>query len=212
MADVLNKKHRLFVEAYDGDLVFAMQAAGYQGQPAVLEKQGQTLLQNPKILEAIQERSKYLAKTKDLVASREERQMFWTALMRNKDPHRTIEVDEFGVPKQPEPIPISMRIKAAELLGKSEADFTEKHQIEGNITVTDIISQSYTIDDDDLDAIEAEYEELRQKTLPKETHQEESTSTETEDQSGDESSSVVSSGTGSDDNSSDDSSGAGSFI
>ena len=46
MADVLSPKHRLFVEAYSGDTIQAMQVAGYVGQPAQLEARGKELLNN----------------------------------------------------------------------------------------------------------------------------------------------------------------------
>ena len=158
--DVLSPKHRLFVEAYSGDLLEAMQVAGYIGQPEQLTKRGQELLLNPHIITAIQERSKYLLKTQNIVADREERQAFWTSVMRNQDPHRIATLDEFGKAKPAEAVPMAQRLKAAEMLGKSEADFTENLRVDGTITVTDIITESYKIPDDDLDAIEAEYEEI----------------------------------------------------
>jgi hypothetical protein len=53
-------------------------------------------------------------------------------------------------------------LKASELLGKSEADFIEKLDVSSNVTITDIIAQSYT-SDDDLDSIEAQYKLLRER-------------------------------------------------
>lgn len=158
--DVLNQKHRLFVEAYCGDVVTAMQLAGYVGDEATLEKRGRELLTNPNVEKAIRERSKYLAKTKTAVAHREERQEFWTAIMRNQDPHYIPEKNEMGVVKPRENIPLAQRLKASEMLGKSEADFSENINVKGTLTVTDIITRAYEISDEELDAIEAEYEEI----------------------------------------------------
>jgi hypothetical protein len=168
--DVLSPKHRLFVEAYSGDLLEAMQVAGFVGQPEQLTKKGKELLLNPHVHTAIQERSKYLLKISTVVADREERQAFWTSVMRNQDPHRLPILDDFGKAKPAESVPMAQRLKAAEMLGKSEADFTENLQVSGTITVTDIISDSYQIPDDDLEAIEAEYEEIYK--IKKDTEQE----------------------------------------
>lgn len=179
--DLLSPKHRLFVEAYHGDVVEAMQVAGFVADPAILKKKGEDLLKNPTIQKAIRERSKYLAKTQTTIADREERQAFWTALMRNQDPNRVVEYTEHGVPKKFEPIPLAQRIKASELLGKSEVDFVERIDMSANLTVTDIITQAYSISNDELDAIEAEYNEVYHKdTAPIEPKEEEPAESEEE--------------------------------
>ncbi|QDP57257.1 MAG: putative terminase small subunit [Prokaryotic dsDNA virus sp.] len=186
MADPLAPKHRLFVEAYAGDVVQAMQVAGYVGDVTKLEQDGNKLLTNPNILTAIKERSKYLTKTNEIVADREERQAFLSAVMRNQDPHRMVQFDEFDKPKKAEPIPMNTRLKALELLGKSEGDFTENINLQGNVTVTDIVSRSYEIPDEDLDAIEAEYEEIRnaQEGAEQEEPEEAEEETQADDDSG----------------------------
>ena len=56
--------------------------------------------------------------------------------MRNRDPHHIAERDEHGSIEPIENIPLAQRLKATELLGKSEADFTENLAVNGNITVT----------------------------------------------------------------------------
>lgn len=154
----LTPKHRLFVEAYNGDTLEAMQLSGYRGDPHSLRERGEQLLQTPLIIEAIRARSKYLTKTQNIIADREERQSFWSSLMRNQDPNRIAEFDEHNVPIPFKEIPLAQRIKASELLGKSETDFVEKIDLTGTLTVTDIITQAYQINDGDIDAIEAEYE------------------------------------------------------
>lgn len=161
--DQLTQKQRLFVEAFVGDVTEAMQVAGYQGHANELQRRGKELLGTPLVAQAIKEKSKYLAKLNKTIADAEEIKEFWTGLMRNKDPHHLPERDDMGIIKPRENVPLQQRIKAAELLGKSEQMFVDKLQIEGSITVTDIITKAGEVDDDDLEAIEAEYEQLYNK-------------------------------------------------
>jgi hypothetical protein len=162
----LTKKHRLFVEAYAGDEVTAMLAAGFTGAPNYLKQKAEELLQNPLIQEAIKERSRFLAKTYKVIADREERQATLTAIMRNEDPHRKPEVDATGIPIPEGNIPLPTRLKALELLGKSEGDFTETLNIQGNVTLTDLVLKSYK-NDIPLEDIEAEYYRAQEtKSLP----------------------------------------------
>lgn len=102
----LNPKHQAFADAYDGDGVDAARKAGYAGSPAVLAVAASRLLRNAKIQDAIAKRRQ--AKTKRLIASREERQEFWTLVMQNAGEE------------------MRERLKASELLGRSEADFIER--------------------------------------------------------------------------------------
>lgn len=159
----LNQKHRLFVEAYLGDVVEAMQLAGFEGTSQKLKTQGDELLKQPLIIEAIRQRAKYNDSTAKIIATREERQAFWTSLMRNNDPHYIPEVNDKGVTKPIENLPLPIRIKASELLGKSETDFVEKLDMSHSLTITDVITQAYKIDLADVDAIEAQYEIQRQQ-------------------------------------------------
>lgn len=154
----LTKKHRIFVEAFSGDVVDAMKQAGFTGAPGYLEQEGNKLLKNPTIREAISERSRYIASTIKTIATREERQKFWTDIMRNEDPNAHPEITPDGVSKPPENIPLSMRLKASELLGKSETDFIEKIDVHHNLSLSDVIKEAYTISNESLEAIEAEYE------------------------------------------------------
>lgn len=165
MLTALSKAHRLFVEAYDGDVVYACRIAGIGGasaSDAYLKRKGEELLKEPLILEAIKDRSKYILSTKHAIATREERQALWTAIMKNQDPHRKEEVDSNGVPIPEGNIPLPIRLKASELLGKSEADFVEKIDMSVQHTLTDLIAQSYQ-DDTPIEAIEAEYKRIKEK-------------------------------------------------
>lgn len=158
---MISKQAKIFVESYIGDEVEAARMAGYSNP----SESGKRLMQDPRIQEAIIQRSKYEAAVKNAVATREDRQALWSQIMRNEDPYRKPEYDNSGVPIPESNIPLASRLRASELLAKSEGDFIDRVHIDGNVTVTDIIKQSYTIEagEDDLDAIEAEYEQLREK-------------------------------------------------
>jgi phage terminase small subunit len=93
-------KQQRFIDAYAGDAKEAARKAkisyGYARQ----------LLTKSNILEAIQNRQETEVRPKD-IADRQERQAFWSKVMRNEKEET------------------KDRLKASELLGKSEADFTE---------------------------------------------------------------------------------------
>ena len=93
-------KQQKLIDCYAGDIKEAAEKAhisyGYARQ----------LLTKSNILEAIQNRQETEVRPKD-IADRQERQAFWTKIMR----------DENEETKD--------RLKASEVLGKSEADFTE---------------------------------------------------------------------------------------
>lgn len=103
MARKFTDKQLKFIELFNGSATEAARLAGFK-QP---HSQGPRLLENVGVMEAIRqrERSGILGKK---IATREERQEFWTKQMlddRNK---------------------MQDRLKASELLGKSQADFTDK--------------------------------------------------------------------------------------
>ena len=160
-----DKKKRLFIEAFDGDnTVEAMRVAGYSGAEQYLKTKAKTFLQDPHIVKAIEQRNDYLDSTTKVIATRTERQAFWTSIMRNNSEDLNInpEYDVNGLPKKIEAnISLSARMKASELLGKSETDFVDRLDINHNITITDIVQQSYAISHEDIDAIEAQYERLK---------------------------------------------------
>jgi hypothetical protein len=159
----VTKQQRLFVEAYCGDEVEAMEIAGYSGADTYLKSRALELLRQPHIMQAIKDRSKYLTNMGAAIASKEERQMMWSSVMNNHDPHHRTEKDANGIPIPKGNLPMNMRLKAAEMLGKSEGDFVERIDINHNITISDIVKQSYEIDDKPLEDIEAEYMVLREQ-------------------------------------------------
>jgi phage terminase small subunit len=113
----LNERQRLFVMYYAGNATDAARKAGYKGSDSTLGQMGHALLKNPKVLNAIRQRND--EKAKHDIATRQERQAFWTEVMR--DDNR-----EMG-----------WRLRASELLGKSEADFTEKIDLNATLDVAD---------------------------------------------------------------------------
>ena len=60
---------------------------------------------------------------------------------------------------------MNMRLKASELLGRTEGDFFDRLEIDNKITVSQIIMDSYKADADDksLEDIEAEYQIIREQ-------------------------------------------------
>jgi len=159
----MTKKHFAFVDAFTGNIVEAMRTAGFSGVDSYLEQEGTAFLKDPTIREAMRQRDLYTASSMKHVADRIELQSLWTSIARNKDPHHIQELNEKGVTKPPENIPLSARLKATELLGKSEGMFIEKVDVTHNLTITDLVRESYTIPMDNIDAIEAEYEHQREQ-------------------------------------------------
>ena len=102
----MNSRQAVFVAEYliDGNATQAAIRAGYSIRTAY--SQGQRLLKNVKVLAAIQRAQK--ERTSALIADRQARQVFWTQIMLDGD------------------TAVRDRLKASELLGKSEGDFTER--------------------------------------------------------------------------------------
>lgn len=115
-AAVLNPKQARFVAEYLVDLN-ATQAcirAGYSKKTA--HSAGPRLLGHVGVAEAIRRgQQRQLDKA---IATRAERQKFWTEVMSGD--HQEMRD----------------RLKASELLGKSEADFTENHRHQGDLAIT----------------------------------------------------------------------------
>lgn len=157
----LTKQHRLFVEAYDGDPIYAARVAGFVGADSYIKGKAEKLLKDPLILEAIKQRSKYSLDTKKAIATREERQALWTSIMLNEDPYAKEELDANNIPIPVANIPLATRLKASELLGKSEADFVDRVETTITHSLSELIQQSY-LDDTPIEAIEAEYNRIKE--------------------------------------------------
>lgn len=115
----LTARQQAFVEAYAGNATAAALAAGYSEKTA--RSQGQRLLTKADIKDAIKAReAKRLAPT---IATRQERQEFWTSVLRNEDEA------------------MKDRLKAAELLGKSEGDFLERVEMDMTLSPAAILEK-----------------------------------------------------------------------
>lgn len=110
MADQKEKKHKLtkrqelFAQYYCGNATEAAIQAGYS--PETATQIGHKNLKKPAIKQAIQ--SRMTPQIEKNIATRAERQQFWSDIMRD------------------EHIETKDRLKASELLGRSEGDFLER--------------------------------------------------------------------------------------
>jgi phage terminase small subunit len=109
----LTKKQKIFADIYDGNAKQAALLAGYSKVSA--HSIGQRLLNNPRIKELIQNRNNKV--TAPLIMNRQARQEFWSKVI--QDPEQSM----------------GDRLRASELLGRSEADFTENHKHSGDLII-----------------------------------------------------------------------------
>ena len=107
----LTPKQQAFVDAYTGNGTDAARAAGYTGTDGALAVSASKLLKLPKVREAIDARR--ARENSGLIASRAERQEFWTKVMKAEESE------------------MRDRLKASELLGRSEADFVDRTELTG---------------------------------------------------------------------------------
>jgi phage terminase small subunit len=106
----LTERQRKFCEAYSsngGNAFAAAREAGYK-HPAPSSAE---TLKSPKIIQALEKLRE--SRTSSAIMTREERQEFWSQIARDKA-QATRD-----------------RLKAAELLGKSQADFIDRKEITG---------------------------------------------------------------------------------
>lgn len=127
----LTPKQQAFVDAYTGNGVEAARAAGYRGDEATLATSASRLLRHAEVAAAIERRNAVVERTRQetqatagRILSRAERQAFWSAT-----------VLDVGAE-------LKDRLKASELLGKSEADFVERLQHEGKLTLEQLVLAS----------------------------------------------------------------------
>jgi len=109
----LTIRQRAFVQAYTGNAAEAARQAGYSERTC--RAIGQRLLTQVDIKQALREREQ--ERLSPLIATREARQKFWSETMWDENQE------------------MQHRLKAAELLGRSEGDFMEKLQIDSTIEV-----------------------------------------------------------------------------
>ena len=105
----LTAKQQRFVEAYDGNATKAAIAAGYSEK--IARQMGQHNMTNHVIAAAIAAREE--KRNTPLIMTRQQRQELWTKI--------ALDANE----------QTRDRLKASELLGKSEADFIDRAEISG---------------------------------------------------------------------------------
>jgi phage terminase small subunit len=118
----LTERERRFVEAYMGQAAGngteAAKLAGYKGTAKVLAVQGTRLLSKANVQAAIDER----AASDPQIADRTARQRLWSDIAFGRGPYNEAALKD--------------RLKASELLGKSQADFVERHEHAGAVVMT----------------------------------------------------------------------------
>ena len=108
----LTTKQRLFVQYYTGNSAEAARKAGYKDKRA--DAIGYENLRKPEIIEAIRNRQEI--EERPHIMSREERQAFWSEVAKSSEQD------------------MKDRLKASELLGKSEGDFLDRIKLSGDAT------------------------------------------------------------------------------
>lgn len=127
----LTPRQQAFVDAYQGNGTEAARVAGYAGDAQTLAVTASRLLKHAKVDEAIKRRNVVVATAREQaveqagrIATRAERQAFWTKVML-AEAERTTD-----------------RLKAAELLGRSEADFTDKLDVTARVTLEELLAKA----------------------------------------------------------------------
>jgi len=111
---MLTARQERFVAVYAGNAAEAARKAGYA--PRWADRQAHTLIEkNREIREAIQKREEQ--QRSELIADRTKRQMFWSRIMNDESES------------------MATRLRASELLGKSEGDFMSSVTVDGNFDV-----------------------------------------------------------------------------
>lgn len=113
--DKLQAKQRKFAEVFSGNGTKAAREAGYRGDDKTLAVTAAELLRNPKVAEIIRTREE--REVRPMVMSRQQRQELWSEIARDKKEDT------------------AQRLKASELLGKSEADFVDRLKHEGDVHI-----------------------------------------------------------------------------
>lgn len=123
----LTEKQRRFVDAYMGEAAGngteAARIAGYKGNDVTLASVSAENLRKPQIAVAIKER----VDSDPKIATRKDRQEFWTRVMTGQEPDAQMKD----------------RLKASELLGKSHADFIDRHEHKHEGDMTQVVRYEY---------------------------------------------------------------------
>ena len=118
----LTEKQRRFVEAYMGEAcgnaTEAARRAGHSGNDETLRQVGSENLTKPHVRAAIEARIEEMPE----VAKRQERQQFWTDIMRDNG------------------MDMRFRLKASELLGRAQGDFIDHIEMRGGLSKVEQIT------------------------------------------------------------------------
>lgn len=147
----LTIKQKAFADYYIelGNATEAYIKAGYKASKRdIAEVEGCKLLRNPKVEAYLKEREKQIES--DRIAKAEEVLAFLSASLRGEVLEEVVSTESIEGMIKPvilkKQLSVKDRIKAAELLGKRYALFTEKVDLEGNVGVT-IIDDIGTLED-----------------------------------------------------------------
>jgi phage terminase small subunit len=106
---MLTDRQKRFVDLYAGNATEAARLAGYSVKTA--DKIASQLMDKPEIISAIRAREN--ERSAETIMTREQRQIFWTSIARDTSQR------------------IGDRLRASELLAKSEGDFIERREVTG---------------------------------------------------------------------------------
>ena len=118
-------KQQRFIDLYDGNLSESAKKAG------ISRSYAKKIVSNSTLLDLIKDRE--TERKREGIANREDRQVFWSGVLKGEIVSKTTITQEDGteIEKIVQP-KMADRLKASELLGRSEADFTD------NLKVTEI--------------------------------------------------------------------------
>lgn len=135
MADLTEKQKR-FCDYYieTGNATEAYKKAYKNNNQRTSESNGSRLLSNDKVKNYIDERLKQIESKR--IADAKEVMEYLTKILRNQEQEEVVIVSENGPEIIKKDVSIKDRNKAAELLGKRYALWTEKIDLDGNVGVT----------------------------------------------------------------------------
>ncbi|HBG4971500.1 TPA: terminase small subunit [Clostridioides difficile] len=135
MADLTEKQKR-FCDYYieTGNATEAYKKAYKNNNQRTSESNGSRLLSNDKVKNYIDERLKQIESKR--IADAKEIMEYLTKILRNQEQEEVVIVSENGPEIIKKDVSIKDRNKAAELLGKRYALWTEKVDLDGNVGVT----------------------------------------------------------------------------
>ncbi|EQK05157.1 TPA: terminase small subunit [Clostridioides difficile] len=132
----LTEKQKRFCDYYieTGNATEAYKKAYKNNNQRASESNGSRLLSNDKVKNYIDERLKQIESKR--IADAKEVMEYLTKILRNQEKEEVVIVSENGPEIIKKDVSIKDRNKAAELLGKRYALWTEKVDLDGNVGVT----------------------------------------------------------------------------